>query len=84
LPVDGGGRHRLGQSGGERDEAGGVCPLRRVADDQFVDRLRPEAAILEHGADEGRAQLLDAPVPVQASDAADGGAAGRDDIRGLR
>jgi hypothetical protein len=55
-----------------------------IADDQFVDLPGLEAAILQRNTDERRAQLFDTPVSMQATNATDSGAPGRDYVRGLR
>ena len=84
LAVDGRRRRCLGQTGRQRDEPCRVASLRGIADDQLVDLPGLEAAILQCNTDERRAQLFDTPVAMQATNATDSGAPGRDDVRGLR
>ena len=84
LAVDGCRRRRLRQPGRQRDEPCRIASLRGISDDQLVDLPGLETAILQCNTDERRAQLLDAPVAMQATDATDSGSPGRDDVRGLR
>jgi hypothetical protein len=58
--------------------------LRGVADDQLVDPIGLEPAVLQGNTDERSAQLLDTPTFMQAADTTDSGSPCRDDVRGLR
>ncbi len=82
LAIDGGGGCRLRQPGGEGDEAGRIAALGRIPQDQLVDPLGIEAAILDNGPHDGGGQRVEAAMAMQPADATKSRSACRNDIGG--